>query len=96
VLARYSFFSSFQYIFFNAGAKTTPKVGINSEFILSTKATLTVNSPFLFINSFVPSSGSINQNFFQLFRISNEISLPSSDNIGYSLNSESLLKIMLI
>ena len=66
---------------FIAGADTTPRIGLP----FSIRATLTVNSSFLFINSLVPSRGSINQNKFErLFWAS-----PSSDNIGILSSKDS-------
>ena len=57
-----------------AGADTIPRIGTPS----STRATLTVNSPFLLINSLVPSKGSINQNKDLVLCCAS----PSSDKIG--------------
>ena len=65
----------------------TPKIGTPSF----TKAMFTVNSPFLFTNSFVPSKGSTIQHFVQCFLISNEISSFSSEIIGISVCFKSLL-----
>ncbi len=54
---------SVQYVSPRTGAWTTPSSG--SPF--SIRAILTVNSPFLFMNSFVPSRGSTNQKLFHFF-----------------------------
>ena len=50
----------------------------------SINAIFTVNSPFLFMNSLVPSSGSINQKRLHFFLSEKSIFLPSSDRIGIS------------
>ena len=56
---------------------------------------LTVNSPFFFINSLVPSNGSINQYEFQVFLSFHSIRL-SSLNIGtFGLKDFNLFKIKL-
>ena len=69
----------------------------NTGVLLSIKAIFTVNSPFLLMNSFVPSNGSINQYLFHLDLIVKGISEFSSDNIGISgVNFLRLLVIMLL
>ena len=63
------------------GAKITPIIGIP----FSTKAILTVNSPFFLTNSFVPSKGSTIQSISQFFLCSYSGWLPSSLKIGILL-----------
>ena len=53
----------------------------NGEFTVNI-AILTVNSPFLFTNSLVPSKGSTIQSNFQFFLSLYSVSLPSSLKIG--------------
>ena len=59
------------------GEYMIPKTGL----LFSMSEILIVNSPFLFINSFVPSSGSISQYFFHFFRMPHE-TRDSSLNMG--------------
>ena len=55
-----------------------PKIGSPSDI----SAMFTVNSPFLLMNSLVPSNGSISQKRFHFCLVLNLMSLPSSDKIG--------------
>ena len=48
----------------------------------STSAIFTVNSPFLFTNSFVPSNGSTIHKYVKDFLSSNELCIPSSLKMG--------------
>ena len=57
-----------------------PNIGV----LFSIKAILTVNSPFFFINSFVPSKGSTSQYCSHDDLILNGISEFSSESIGIS------------
>ena len=67
------------YVFFSIGAYIIPKIG----FLFLIKAIFTVNSPFFFINSFVPSNGSTNQKLFMFFLF---LLLVSSEKIIGLLN----------
>ena len=58
-----------------------PNIGV----LFSIKAILTVNSPFFFINSFVPSKGSTSQYFFHDDLILKGILEFSSESIGISI-----------
>ena len=62
-----------------AGAWTTPNRGFHLEPLRCIKAILTVNMPFLLMNSFVPSNGSTSQH---VSLESGSPTLPSYETIG--------------